>query len=390
MKQAYTRYCWLILALMLGGVVSASADKPTFSGRFSRDSVEVGDQVEYILDVDVDRATHMEFPIYGDNLTKEGREEQARAKAKISTYTQYDGDALEFLSEYATDTIKVDGRTLSLRKRYRFAAMDTGDIHLQPVILYYPKNSAKPDTLFAERAVTLHVKRYAELDSLNFMANNMFTAPGAVSTPGPHVDTALVNKHIKLGGVLIQRDMPFIPEELEDKEEQSNLLTYLLIIMAVAVCAFVVYIVMRKLRESRNVEQREVLLPPHVEANKALEELHHRKLWQNGNFKGYYTQLSMILRRYISRRWGVRAMEFTTDEIIIALRDIDIAGISRDNLVTILRTADMVKFAKAEPEAEHNEECYTMAYYFVENTKQEEVVVDKDKEDITIDTKIGD
>ena len=65
-------------------------------------------------------------------------------------------------------------------------------------------------------------------------------------------------------------------------------------------------------------------------------------------------------------------------------------GLSRDNLIEILRTADMVKFAKAEPEAEHNEECYTMAYYFVENTKLEEIAVDKDKEDITIDTKIGD
>ena len=390
MKQAYTRYCWLISALLICSVAFASADEPIFSGRFSRDSVEVGDQVEYILDVDVDRATHMEFPMYGDNLTQKEREEQARAKAKISTYTQYDEDALEFLSEYATDTIKVDGRTLSLRKRYRFAAMDTGDIHLQPVILYYPKNSSKPDTLFAERPVTLHVKRYAELDSLNFMANNMFAAPGAVSVPGPHVDTALVNKHIKLGGVLTQRDMPFIPEEIEDKEEQSNLLTYLLILLAVVVCALIVYLCIRKFRKSRNAEESVVLLPPHVEANKALEELHHRKLWQNGNFKGYYTQLSMILRRYISRRWNVRAMEFTTDEIIAALRNIDIAGVSRDNLVTILRTADMVKFAKAEPEAEHNEECYTMAYYFVENTKQEEIVVDKDKEDITIDTKIGD
>ncbi len=390
MKQAYTRYCWLISALLLCSVVSASADEPIFRGHFSRDSVEVGDQVEYILDVDVDRTTHMEFPIYGDNLTKEDRDKQARAKAKISTYTNYDEDALEFLLDYDTDTLKVDGRTLSLRKRYRFAAMETGDIHLQPVILYYPKNSSKPDTLFAESPLVLHVKRYEELDSLNFMANNMFTAPGAVSTPGPHVDTALVNKHMKLGGVLTQRDMPFIPEEIAEQENESNLATYLLILLALVEFAIVVYICVRKFRKSRHEQKPEVLLPPHVEANKALEELHHRKLWQNGNYKGYYTQLSMILRRYISRRWDIRALEFTTDEIIAALRDIDIAGMSRDNLVTILRTADMVKFAKAEPDAEHNEECYTMAYYFVENTKQEEVVVDKNKEEITIDTKIGD
>jgi hypothetical protein len=77
-------------------VVSASADEPIFSGRFSRDSVEVGDQVEYIMDVEVDRATYMQFPSYGDGLKWDSD------KAKISTYTKYDEDALEFLSDYDT------------------------------------------------------------------------------------------------------------------------------------------------------------------------------------------------------------------------------------------------------------------------------------------------
>ena len=389
MKRAYTRYCWLITALMLCSRVYASADVPTFSAHFSRDSVEVGDQVEYIIDVDVDRATHMEFPIYGEMLTDAQRERVAQDKAKISTYTAYDEDRLELISMYATDTLKVDGRTLKLRKRYRFAAMDTGDIPIQPAILYFPKNSSKPDTLLANEPVVLHVKRYEELDSLNFMSNNMFVAPGAMGAPGAQVDTAVVNKYIKLGGVLTQQDMPFIAAEIPDKDGGDKLMYILLTLLALAILGIGGYFIYKRVHAKR-VEKSIALLPPHVEANKALVELHHRKLWQNGNYKGYYTQLSMILRRYISRRWEIRALEFTTDEIIAAMRDINIAGTSRDNLMTILRTADMVKFAKAEPEAEHNEECYTMAYYFVENTKVEEIEVDKDKEDITIDTKIGD
>ena len=389
MKRAYTRYCWLITALMLCSGVYASADVPTFSAHFSRDSVEVGDQVEYIIDVDVDRATHMEFPIYGEVLTDAQRERVAQDKAKISTYTAYDEDRLELISMYATDTLKVDGRTLKLRKRYRFAAMDTGDIPIQPAILYFPKNSSKPDTLLANEPVVLHVKRYEELDSLNFMSNNMFVAPGAMGAPGAQVDTAVVNKYIKLGGVLTQQDMPFIAAEIPDKDGGDKLMYILLTLLALAILGIGGYFIYKRVH-AKGVEKSVALLPPHVEANKALVELHHRKLWQNGNYKGYYTQLSMILRRYISRRWEIRALEFTTDEIIAAMRDINIADTSRDNLMTILRTADMVKFAKAEPEAEHNEECYTMAYYFVENTKVEEIEVDKDKEDITIDTKIGD
>jgi hypothetical protein len=368
---------------MVCSTLHAYADAPIFSGRFSKDSVEVGDQVEYIMDVEVDRATYMQFPSYGDGPKRDSD------KAKISTYTKYDEDALEFLSDYDTDTIKVDGRRLTLRKRYRFAAMETGDLSIVPVLLYQTKNHSELDTIYAERRAVLHVKRYEQLDTLNFMSANMFTAPGAMSQPGAQVDPNIVNKHLKTKGIITQQDMPFILEEIEPNNERSKLWLYILIgVAVVAIALFVVWYLRR--RRLLQTEVGVVLLPPHVEANKALVELHHRKLWQNGNFKAYYTQLSMILRRYVSRRWEVQALESTTNELIAILRGIDMPGLSRDNLIEILRTADMVKFAKAEPEAEHNEECYTMAYYFVENTKLEEIAVDKDKEDITIDTKIGD
>jgi hypothetical protein len=48
----------------------------------------------------------------------------------------------------------------------------------------------------------------------------------------------------------------------------------------------------------------------------------------------------------------------------------------------------MVKFAKALPEAEENEQLFTYAYYFVENTKSVEVEHNEEKRDITFETKI--
>ena len=130
-------------------------------------------------------------------------------------------------------------------------------------------------------------------------------------------------------------------------------------------------------------------LPAHVVANKALVELNNRKLWQNGKFKQYYTALTSIIRVYISDRWGISALELTTDETIEALHDIEMPLDSRMALVAMLRTADMVKFAKAEPEAEENEENYIRAYYFVENTKLVDEAQNEGKEDITIYTNIG-
>ena len=114
----------------------------------------------------------------------------------------------------------------------------------------------------------------------------------------------------------------------------------------------------------------------------------HRKLWQNGKFKLYYSSLTSILKVYIVGRWGVGALEMTTDEIMVALQSIEMPNESRSNLIQIMRTADMVKFAKAQPEAEENEANFTRAYYFVENTKMVTAEHNEAKRDINFETKI--
>ena len=110
-------------------------------------------------------------------------------------------------------------------------------------------------------------------------------------------------------------------------------------------------------------------LPPHVAAIQALEALHNQKLWQNNRHKQYYSGLTDILRTYIAARWGFGAMEMTSDEIIDAVRPLDLPRKSAMELTALLREADLVKFAKATPEAACNEEAYQWAYYFVEETK---------------------
>ena len=68
----------------------------------------------------------------------------------------------------------------------------------------------------------------------------------------------------------------------------------------------------------------------------------------------------------------------------------DIPAKSMMELSVVLRQADMVKFAKAEPDAEQNEQNYLRAYYFVEETKRVEQTSVEGKQDITIETKIDD
>ena len=104
-------------------------------------------------------------------------------------------------------------------------------------------------------------------------------------------------------------------------------------------------------------------------AIEALTALYNQKLWQNNKHKLYYSSLSDILRTYLAGAFEVGAMEMTTDEIVEALKKITLPEKARMDLVAVLRDADLVKFAKAMPEANDNELAYSRAYYFVEETK---------------------
>ena len=47
-------------------------------------------------------------------------------------------------------------------------------------------------------------------------------------------------------------------------------------------------------------------------------------------------------------------------------------------LLAVLRDADLVKFAKVEPEAEDNELAYDRSFYFVEETKPIEIAEEEE------------
>lgn len=356
---------------------AATAQVPTLRGYFSQDSVEVGDVVEYVIEIEKDRATEIGIPNF-DTSTPEQRRATAEAKRTMSTYEEYDEDIFELVEEMPFDTLAVEGRTLRLRKRYRLAVMETGTIPMRPTILYFDKNRETPDTLYAHDTLRLHVASYAELDTM------LFLKADPTSQQGFGVDDDKAISMLKDEGITTQKDMPFIFAEISDYVTYGAIALIILALVAWAVA----WMVARELKRRKSIVKPKPAIPPHIVAVKALEELANRKLWQNGKYKLYYSSLTSILKVYIVGRWGVGALEMTTDEIMVALQGIEMPNDSRANLIAILRTADMVKFAKAQPEVEENEVNYTRAYYFVENTKLETTQHNETKREITFETKI--
>ena len=379
MKRSRQILRWGVALVMLLSVGTARADRPTLSAYFSKDSVEVGDQFEYVIEIEKDRATEIGIPDFDGNPTPDDIKKRAENLLHISQFTAYDSDNLELVEDYAIDTLRVEGRRLHLRKRYKLAVMETGDMHLRPSILYFEKNRELPDTVYARDTLTLSVKRYEDLDTISFLVAD------PTSQQGFKVDSLMAAQQLRTDGINTQKDLPFRFMEVRDYVIYG-IIALLILSLIIWLIATLLYRHMRKRETQVRVMPK---IAPHIVANKALVEWHNRKLWQNGKYKQYYTALTSIIRVYISERWSISALEYTTDEIIEALADVDIPRDSRMALVALLRTADMVKFAKAEPEAAENEENYLRAYYFVENTKVIDIERVEGKEDITIETKIG-
>jgi len=145
--------------------------------------------------------------------------------------------------------------------------------------------------------------------------------------------------------------------------------------LSLAILAVMLAVVFRRRRQYAYspAPDPELLLPPHVAAVQALDMLREEKLWQQGRYKEFYTQLTDVLRKYISRRYGVGAMEMTSSEILEALREDTRGREVRDRLARLLTLSDFVKFAKMNPLADENERSLRDAYDFVEETKQEPV-----------------
>lgn len=97
------------------------------------------------------------------------------------------------------------------------------------------------------------------------------------------------------------------------------------------------------------VEVTPVPLPPHEWAVKALDELEAKRLWQSGEVKEHYTNLTGILREYLERRFGIHAMEQTSDEILEQLRLQKLSQSLLADTEELLSVADLIKFAKADP-----------------------------------------
>ena len=146
-------------------------------------------------------------------------------------------------------------------------------------------------------------------------------------------------------------------------------------ILAVLIIAFILY---KKLKKKKPIESKPKLkIAAHLLALQELESIKNKNLWQEGKLKEYYTSITDTLRTYLENRFGIHAMELTSDEIMQVMKSQVIDKISKEKLESVLKLADFVKFAKANPIDVENEMTMSQAIDFIKGTLREEVSVDE-------------
>lgn len=305
-----------MLGLLLLSIPSAvKGAPPEIHASLSADTILIGDRFTMEIVIAKDMMQAVSLPAFDTDAT---------------------GRGIEILTESALDTIRQSGRRQVLRKRYELTSFYEGTYNLgRYPVLYADKNIT--DTLYSPESL-----------------------PIVVNTLPVDTDNSTIRD------IKSPQQAPVLVSEFA-----GYLITSVVAAVFIAALALLsIRIISKRRRTTGSESVPQPSIPPHVRAIQELEALHNRKLWQSGKTKSYYTALTDILRTYLSGRYGLNAMEMTSDEIMQAAEPLRLPEKRSNDLRDILDTADLVKFARQVPEAEANENLYYAAYYFVEDTKE--------------------
>jgi hypothetical protein len=145
----------------------------------------------------------------------------------------------------------------------------------------------------------------------------------------------------------------------------------LFVLLALVAIALIIVSLIRKYKKGNGLlgAPEKILEPAHIIALRELDKLKAQKLWQQKQVKEYYTRLTHIIRTYIENRFGVLAMEKTSSEILIEIRNMGIGKeINIQEFESLLNLADLIKFAKGDAQPEENFEHLENAYKLVKAT----------------------
>lgn len=275
--------------------------------RLNADTIQMGQQLQFELEVKVPQGFQVKWPVWKDTLATQ----------------------IEIISQGKTENLPADKNgKIAMRQQLTITTFDTGWHYIPAIPVQF---AAQDDTTFYSTA----------------------SNPLMLRTLPVSVDTSSAFKPIK--------------GPIAEPITFTEVLPYILGVLFLTVMLFVLWKLYKR-HKNRVLPEAIISKPsiaPHILALNQLEELRHQKLWQKGLVKQYYTELSDIIRVYIEAQFPVNAVELTTYEIVSGLKPLKINNEAMGKLASTLELADLVKFAKAQPTSVENDLCISHLTDFV-------------------------
>lgn len=192
----------------------------------------------------------------------------------------------------------------------------------------------------------------------------------------------------KLKGEVKKIEVPALPlyvmsllkgeENLRDIKgpyEMPSKFPYYFLLIPVFIAIFFLGFYYFKKRKKKVKTEIKVLLPPDLQALKALNELKEKGYLKIEKEKEYYIELDDILRVYVGRRFSEDTEDKTEYELINILKELNFERALFINLKNFLEFSSLVKYAKQKPKIEEGEEHWQLLKSFIEKTKEKRNVL---------------
>ena len=319
-------------ALLLLSVLRAGAQEIVSAG-VSRDTILIGDQIEWTSEMRLPRGMSV----------------------RIDSMSGYVVPGVELIGDFTIDTVD-RGRDFSrVQTRATITSFDSGSYVLPPLVVYVYRGEEAVDTLRLPE-VPLEVTTIP-IDTTTY---EMYDIRPQFRYP---VTFAEVLPWVARYPVTFAEVLPWVAGG---------------IVLVAAIIAVWRLIVRR--RKNRPLFGKPTPQdPPHIVALRDLDRIRGEKLWQTGNQKQYYTEITDTLRVYIEKRFGVKTIERTSGEILVDLSTKDIQPSDFESLKDLFGTADLVKFAKYTASESENENAVPVAVRFVNDTFMQALEADAEK-----------
>lgn len=304
LSQSLLIFVWLMLSFT--NPVSAQTVQAT--AKVDTTAIAIGQQVWLHLNLTVPKETKVIWPVLQDSLNSN----------------------VEIVRKSAIDTA-ANGDYINYSQRLTITSFDSGIFTIPPIgINYRLGNDTAMQHAFSE-AITFRVQMVK-------------------------VDTTRAIRDIK--------------GPMEAPLTFAEIVPWLLAGLALALVITLLWYYLRQRKNNKPFISlpRKPKQPDYLIALEALDQLKSRKVWQNGRIKEYYSELTDIIRLYIENQFGIAAIEMTTDEILKAFVGRNGDSIVLKKLEQVLGTADLAKFAKAQPLVSENELSMKNAIEFVKET----------------------